>query len=443
MSEKKVKISKRTIDALCVEKTRYIVMDDELAGFGVRIEPSGIKTYFIRYRTNGGGRKATQRLMSLGRHGNLTPEEARKLAKHNLGLVSAGLDPGGKRQEIRREMLISELIELYAEDGCYVQRGVRQGMPMKETTKKFTLARLRHHVLPLLGGRRVVDLNSGDIERFYKDVSQGKSANVLKGKFGKTKKETKITVSGGEGAARKVVRDLSAVFTFAQRRRIITCNPVTTAAVRKVDNQRYRFLSVKEFERIGIALDAIEAEGIANQKAVNIVRLWLLTGCRRTEITGLKWTEVDLKNKQLNFEETKTGRSIRPLGEPACAILAKIKTKEDSPYVFPAESGEGFFTGTAKIWPRIREISGFGKEVTPHVLRHSVGAIAASSGESLLIVGAILGHKNVRSTAIYAHVSIEPAISAATRVANTISMAMKNRTPNNVTEFRSKRLSKK
>jgi integrase len=436
MQEQKFKLTKRTVDAAATGPSRYIVMDNELSGFGLRVETSGVKTYFIRYRSSGGGRKAAQRFMTIGRHGALTPDEARREAKKLLGAVAAGSDPGGDRLAARKEMTVGELIEHYAEEGCFVQRGVRQGQPMKPITKRNTLARLRHHVVSLLGNRRVADLGPGEIERFFKDVAEGRSSDHWKGPAGKTKRPTVIKVRGGEGAARKVVRDLSAVLTFARRREIIVNNPVESAAVCKVDGRRTRFLTVQEFQQLGAALESLESDSGLNPKALNIVRLWALTGCRHNEIAGLKWAEVDFERGVLCLEATKTGRSIRPLGTPAVALLSSIPHEGNTPYVFPAESGEGHFCGMKRVWPRVIAKAGLGKEVTPHVLRHSVGAIAASSGEPLLIVGALLGHANPRSTAIYAHISLDPAIQAANRVSGSITEALNTRTQDNVVHFR-------
>lgn len=87
---KRVRLTKRAVDAATPRSKRFIVMDDELAGFGLRIEPTGVKTYFVRYRANGGGRKAPQRLMTIGRHGLLTADEARKAARKVLGSVARG-----------------------------------------------------------------------------------------------------------------------------------------------------------------------------------------------------------------------------------------------------------------------------------------------------------------------------------------------------------------
>jgi hypothetical protein len=171
-----VTLTKRVVDAAEKKDQRYHVWDDELTGFALRIEPSGVKTFVIKYRAEGGGRSAKQRWLVIGRFGPLTPDQARKIAKAKLGSVAAGADPANELQAKRRELTMTALIDLYEKDGCVIQRGKRQGEPMKPTTKAYTLARLRHHVVPLLGTRRAPEINPGDIERFVADVTSGKTA---------------------------------------------------------------------------------------------------------------------------------------------------------------------------------------------------------------------------------------------------------------------------
>lgn len=335
-------------------------------------------------------------------------------------------------------MKVAELIDLYEAEGCVVQRGLRQGEAMKPDTKAYTLARLRHHVVPLMGTRRASEITEGDIERFVRDVAKGKTARDEKS----DKKRGRIIVRGGEGAARKVVRDLSAVFSFAMRRRIVAANPVATASVRKTDNRRDRYLTTDEVKRLGKALDDLGIEGSRgfdkrgaplppiNPKALNITRLWALTGCRRNEVASLEWRCVDLERGLLIFENTKTGKSVRPLAAAASALLKELReaAPSDAKFVFPAERGDGFFVGTKGIWPEVIEKAAL-PGVTPHVLRHSLGAAAASGGEALLLVGAILGHANARSTAIYAHVDRDPARLAADRATAGIAAALGRPTP--------------
>jgi integrase len=410
-------ITKRVIDASPPRRKRYHIWDCELRGFGLRIEPSGTKTFIAKYLADGGGRTAPERRVTIGRYGALTADQARREAKKIIGGAATGGDPAAAKMAKRKEMRISALIDLYEKEGCYIQRGKRQGIPMKPRTKQYTLARLRHHVVPLLGTRRVTEVTTGDIERFFRDVEAGKTARD--DKIGPRKR---IVVRGGEGAARKVFRDLSAVFSFAKRREIVSRNPCETASVRKTDNQKDRFLTLEEVKRFGDALRALEESG-TNRKALDIMRLWMLTGCRREEIASLEWNEVDFEVGCFRFGDSKTGKNMRPIGAAALAVLQTIKRNEKSEYVFPADRGDGYFKGYKTPWKKVVEKASL-PDVTPHTLRHTMGSTAISTGEAMAFTGAILGHANPRSTAIYAHVQHSPARGAADRVADRIASAL-------------------
>ena len=415
-------LTKREVDVAEPRDDRYHLWDTKLAGFGLRVEKSGTKTFVVRYRADGGGRTAPRRFVTIGRFGVLTVDEARKQARTLLGAAAKGDDPALNRQARRREMTVSGLVDLYEAEGCVVQRGIRQGEPMKARTRAYTLARLRHHVIPLLGHKRVSEINTGEIERFARDVATGKTARDEK-----TGPRKRLMVRGGEGAARKVIRDLSAVFSFAIRRGIAADNPVGRASVRKTDNHRDRYLTLEEVKQLGAAFNEVEAEG-ANAKGVAIGRLWALTGCRRDEIAGLMWSEIDFERGLLILGDTKTGKSVRPLGAAALALLESISRVPGADYVFPAEAGEGYYQGMKRLWGRVVKKAGL-PGVTPHTLRHTIGSTAVSSGEALALTGAILGHANPRSTAIYAHVQHGPSRRAADRVSKKIAEALSGNRP--------------
>ena len=415
-----VRLTKTLAEKAEVRDTRYDIWDLELTGFGLRVEKSGTKTFIIRYRTDGGGRSAPRRFLTVGRFGTLTVEQARKKAKTLLGAAASGEDPAGDVQEKRREKTVRELLDFYEEHGCFIQRGIHKGKPMKSLTKQYTMARLRNHFEVLLGHRRASEINSGDIETMVADITVGKTA-----KDEKVAPRKRIIVRGGEGAARKVVRDVSAVFSFGARHGFVTTNPVENASVRKTDNRRGRFLTLEEVSLLGEAFNQVEADG-ANPKAVAIARLWALTGCRRNEIAGLKVHEVKLDQSLFEFDDTKTGKSIRPFGPAAAALLQQLLNERKSGYVFPAETGEGFYQSTRKVWAEVIKIAKL-PGVTPHTLRHTLGSTATSSGEALALTGAILGHANLRSTAIYAHVQRDPSLEAAKRVEKLLATALEGR----------------
>jgi integrase len=417
MAQNTVLLTKRVIDAARPEEARYDIWDSEIAGFGLRVGVGGTKTFVLRYRAENGGRGAPKRHITIGRFGPLTVELARRQARQLLAQATVGEDPAKARNDKRAEMRISDLIDLYEEEGCFIQRGKHQGAPMKPLTKQYTIARLRHHVLPLLGRHRITEIGATEIERFFRDVENGKTAkNEMIGP------RKRIIVKGGSGAARKVFRDLSAVFSFARRREMVDRNPCDTASVRKTDNHKDRYLTLAEVKRFGDALRELENEGV-NRKALDIMRLWMLTGCRREEIASLRWKEVDFDHGSLRFEDSKTGRNVRPIGAAAVAVLNTVERCEDSDFVFPAEDGDGYFRGYKTPWKKAVNKADL-TDVTPHTLRHTMGSTAISSGEAMAFTGAILGHSNPRSTAIYAHVQHNPARQAADRVAEKIAAAL-------------------
>lgn len=207
----KAKLSKSIADLAEAMPTRYVIWDSELTGFALRVTSAGAKSWVVKYRTGEGGRTAAVRWYTIGTFPEVSASDARKFAEIALARVRLGEDPGGERLSKRAEMTLSEAIDFYEQEGCFVQRGIRQGEPMKPMTKAYTLARLRHHVVKLLGKRRVTEVDEGDITTFVRDVTAGKTASddwIVDTETGKRKR---VIVRGGEGAARKVVRDLSAV----------------------------------------------------------------------------------------------------------------------------------------------------------------------------------------------------------------------------------------
>jgi integrase len=410
-----VKLTKRVVDAAEPKAKPYDLWDGELSGFGLRVGTSGTKTFIIRYRANGGGRNAPRRFMVVGRHGTLSADQARTNARKLLASATSGADPAAERSNKRKEMTIAELLERYAHEGTD---------NLKPLTKTYTLARLRNHVLPLLGSRKVTEITTGDVEGMGRAIANGKTR-----KDEKVGVRARVIVRGGGGAAAKVVRDLSAVFTFAKRHNIVTTNPCE-GAHRRADDARDVFLSDEQLGRLGSALEQVAADG-ANAMAVNIIRLLAVTGCRRNEIAGLRWSEVDFDHACLRLADSKTGKSTRQLGESALAVLHSLTHSDDSEYVFPASTGTSHYQGIKRVWKRVCEIAEL-SNVTLHTLRHTLASSAVSNGETLAMTGALLGHSNARSTSRYAHIAHNPAKQAMDRVSKHVDDAMRGTSPPSV-----------
>jgi Arm DNA-binding domain len=209
------KILKRTVDALRPERDRDVfAWDSELRGFGVRVKPSGVKTFLIQYR-NAEGR--TRRLV-LGQYGALTPEAARDLARRNLTAVAEGEDPSADRHAVRAGMSVSEICNWYLEQAEAGRILGRKRRPIKASTLHMDRSRIETHIKPLLGSRLVSGLTLRDIEGMQADIAAGKSARGRKkGRGGRS--------TGGAGVASRTIGTFRALLGHAARLALIPRNP--------------------------------------------------------------------------------------------------------------------------------------------------------------------------------------------------------------------------
>ena len=396
------RITKRTVDAL---KPGQIAWDGETVGFGIRRQRDK-KNYILKYRA--GGR---QRWITIGRHGSpWTPETARREARRLLGEVAAGTDPADAREQAKADLTVSELCDLYLAEGCATK---------KSSTIATDRSRIERHIKPLLGKKKARSVTRGDVERFLQDVAAGKTARDEMLKSG-----GRSIVRGGKGAAAKSVILLGAMFEFARGRGIVAEN--ATRGVKKFrDNRSERFLSADELARLGKALATAEADG-EPVSAIAAIRLLALTGCRKSEILTLQWDHVDFERACLRLPESKTGAKVVPLGAPALEVLASLPRVGGNPYVLPGNRDGGYFVGLQKVWERVRARAELENIRLPD-LRHSFAAEGAIGGDSLLVIGALLGHRDSATTARYAHLSDDPVQAAADRISRHISAAMERR----------------
>ena len=408
-TEKRAKLTDKVVRDAAPGAKRYILWDTAETGFGLRVETSGHKSFVVRYRANGGGRDAPRRQIRLKATPGetLTTDEIRKIASGILAEVANGKDPAQDRDRKRREMTVAALCELYLREGTGEK---------KASTLLIDRGRIERHIKPLLGKKRISEVTSSDVKRFMRDVASGKTRADEK-----TKAHGRAIVEGGKGTAARTVGLLGGIFTFAVMEKLRADNPVR-GVKRYADKKGERFLSGKELSALGEALRSLEAEG-ANKSAIAIVRLLTFTGARKGEITGLRWSEVDLERSCLRLGDSKTGTKVIMLGPPALAILSELEPVEGSPFVFPAESGGGRFQGTEKVWRKARARAGL-SDVRIHDLRHSFASVGLEAGNSLPLIGKLLGHADVKTTARYAHLADDPLKAAASKISDSIAAAM-------------------
>lgn len=395
-----MKLTKRTVDAALPETGRYMVWDQDLKGFGLRVEPSGVKTFIVRYRV-GGGRRGILRQFKVGRYGKLTPDQAREEAVKVLAQAELGSDPQAVRTNARETLTVAELCDLYLLEGVATK---------KDSTLALDRIRIARHIKPLIGSTRITALTTGMVERMMQDIADGK-----------VKAEATPHTRGGKGAASRTVGLLSGIFAFALRRGLCAESP-TKGVKRYRDNSRERFLSPRELGALGDALVAGEGAGM-NLHHVAIVRLLALTGARKNEIRCLRWSEVDLEGGRLNLADSKTGKRAIPLGAPAVAVLAGLARSGDG-LVFPdPRHPEEPVRGLDWAWVSLRNKAGLG-DLRIHDLRHSFASTGLSTGQALPMIQKILGHAHHSSTARYAHLAEDPVRDAVDRISSVVAGAL-------------------
>jgi len=407
-----MKLTLRTIATISPDPTRDIyIWDDDLAGFGLRVKPGGTKSFMLQYRNAGG----ISRRITLGKLGTLTPDQARRLAKERLAEVVKGGDPAEDKSEERKAMTVRQLCDAYlaaAEKGLILGK---RGLPKKATTLETDIGRINRHIIPLLGNRKVRDLTTPDIARFMRDVIAGKTATDEKTGF-----RGRAIVTGGKGVAARTVGLLGGILSYAVTEGIIGANPVR-GVKRPADERREVRLSPEQYHTLGEALTKAERNGVAWQ-AVTAARLLALTGCRRNEIVALRWADVDLAGRCLRLSDSKTGRSVRPLGAAAAAILADLP--RSGLLVLPGRDPERPFSGLPKAWLRIVAFAPDLEGLTMHGLRHGFASFAADLGMTEITIAGLLGHSAATVTGRYIHHVDTALCAAADRVTARIAAAM-------------------
>lgn len=381
--KRRVKLDKRTLDRLVhdpSEKNKYTTYwDAELRGFGVRVFPTGVKTFVLFYRT----KDRRQRVMTLGRYGVLTPVQARELAVVRRTEVLYGKDPHEAKVLARQAGTFAELAATFMERNGSKRRSAAQ-------TKML----VDKYLVPAWGNRTVPSITRKD------------AANLLH----------KLGTDNGQVVANRALELARSIFNRGHGWGLVAetlRNPVAGLEFFP-ERQRERFVTKAEMPRLLAALDAEQDVFVRA-----IIWAYLLTGSRKSALQRLRWSDVDFENGVLTLREVKGGHDqVLPLSGRLRAILGALPRIHGTPYVFAGRYKGTHISNASARFRQIRSAAGL-DDVTLHDLRRTVGSWLAQDGASTLLVGKVLGHASQAATAIYARfdqASVAEALEAQARL---------------------------
>lgn len=359
-------LTKRLIKSLEYEginNARYVVWDDKLTGFGVRVYPSGLKAYVLLFRIEG-----RQRQFTIGKCESLTLAQARKRATKHLVGIGEGSDPLNDRTARAQAPTVKALCNMYKQDHPGDER----------KSWKENQSRIDRH-LSAWANHKVVNISTADISVLHRRVGAATPYE-----------------------ANRLLALLSKMFSLAEQWGFVPPGHVNPCrGIKKYPEQsRDRWVTPEEMPRLA---KAIECEKDLYVQAA--IWLYIFTGMRKSEVLSLKWTNVDLLANQITLsgENTKSGRSLYlPMSKPVIDIFHALTRREGNPHVLPGRIQGSHLININKAWGRIKTKAKL-EDVRLHDLRRTVGSMLAQSGASLHLIGKVLNHANTSTTAIYAH----------------------------------------
>ena len=377
-ARERMRLTDAAITRLRPREREYTVWDTQVAGFGVRVRPSGGTSYVLL--VDAGGR--TKRV-SLGRVGVRSLEEVRR-------------DCHARRANPERETETAPAcpVPLFRDfvAGAWKEAHFDRYKPSTRKTARYQLAA---QLLPAFGAKPLDRITEAAIRRWFERHSRTAPGN-----------------------ANHVLGRLRQILNFAVACGHIGINPAAGIAFNRRPRLT-RFLSREEIARLHEVLDAQTRKG--DRQQADIVRLLLLTGCRKGEIMGLRWTEV--RDGAMVLVDSKTGPRTVPLSSQARAVLDR-QPRGESPFVFPSPLDPARSRCSALgLWDRVRREAGI-EDVRLHDLRHTMASHAVMNGVPVPVVSRLLGHNDVSMTLRYAHLADRDVEAAAERVGQAMFRAM-------------------
>lgn len=370
-------------DAACKQgkgKTDYY--DSSISGFVLEARPSGGKTYHLRYRDGHG----KLRQYKIGDATAISFEKARLAAQKLRSQVVLGENPIEERNTTRKIPILADFVQdVYLLD-----------MEKHRRNYQSSISFLNHHVLPIFGGKHLDEITS-------QMVSDAHVALRTKGY--------------SLAMANKLPIVIKTIYNLARKHHIpgVTVNPGEGVRLFVLNNARERFLTQEETQRLLDALDKSD-----NKQLKNIIALSLLFGCRKRELLDARWEDVDLLRRNWHIPMSKTGKSRNiPISTKALEILQHLPRWKDCPYVVANPKTKKPYGNLYGVWNTARVLAGL-PDVRWHDLRHSFASNLVNAGQSIYVVGKLLGHTQVKTTARYSHLADATLLAAVDIAARTV-----------------------
>ena len=381
-----MKLTRTAVDRALPLPRRYRLNDTLVPGLCLLVLPSGARTYYLRHRVDG-----QQRELKLGTPAELSPDQARELARAALASVRAGGDPAAERRARREAPTIEALAARHLQAHASRKRSGRNDEIL-----------WRRHLLPAFSRVRVGALTREQVREWHACHPQPATANRA------------LEVLG-------VAMGLAEEWGW----RPVGTNPARGVKAHS-ERQRRRYASPEELARLREAMARWEAMGplAIRWRFIQLVRLLLLTGARLREVMEAQWSEIDWGRGVLRVpaERGKTGASEVRLSDRAVAVLRALEgAAGGSRWVIPGETGERPLVGYRRMWLALLAEAGV-TDLRVHDLRHTFASYSLSGGQTLGTVGQLLGHRSTQTTSRYAHLVDDAARAAVERVASDLGM---------------------
>ncbi len=347
---------------LGTKNAQCIYWDRQLPGFGVRVFPSGRRMFVCSYRVQG-----RKRLATLGRGDVLRLDVARKKAVSYLGQVAEGVDPQAPKETIKAAGTVKSLAESY----------IRRHAKLKKSTWVEDESYLARHLIPRFGTRLALTITTDDMAALHAEIG-----------------------SKHPYAANRLLEVVRKMYNLGRKWGLVPHDKANPASgvERFPETKRRRFVTPDELPQLSKAIDQE-----ADEYVRHAIWLLLLTGLRRGELLGAKWSDIDWKQRTLSIPKTKNGEALlAPLSHAAISRLKSVPQLQGNPYIICGKKLGQHLVNLTDAWSRIRAAAGL-DDLRIHDLRRTVGSWLVRDGASLHLVGSVLNHKDQKTTAGYAY----------------------------------------